>query len=215
MYTNYGMRALTARQKEVLKFLESWNRRYGYSPTVREIAEHFGIQLNAVARHLRALEGKGVIERRRGRARALAIVSSPESSSRSSRFASPVIPLVAAVPAGLPRAVEEHADEFIELSPEWFGSGVLRAVRVSGDSMSGDAIRDGDIAIIRVQPSAEPGDIVAVRIAGEEITLKHLRRSRSRWIELVPSNPDYPVRRVPAQNVEIIGKLVGIIRRGY
>jgi repressor LexA len=240
------MRGLTARQKEVLKFLEAWRRARGFSPSVREIAAHFGIQLNAVARHLRALERKGAIERAHGKARALAIVrpaaTLPEGDMESAssialagrlageagaprpreasgdspsaaRFLPQRIPLVAVVPAGAPRAVEEQAGEFVELSAEWFGSGDLRAVRVSGDSMSGDAIRDGDIAIIRIQPTAEPGEIVAVRIAGEEVTLKRIRRRGNRWIDLVPSNPEYPVRRVPAKNVEIIGKLVGILRR--
>jgi repressor LexA len=215
------MRGLTSRQNEVLKFLEGWWREHGFSPTVREISAHFGIQLNAVERHLWALERKGAIERAPGKARALALRRQPAPDfvewtdmDRYGRAHAPNrIPLVAAVPAGTPRAVEEHAGEFVELSPEWFGSGNLRAVRVSGDSMSGDAIRDGDIAVIRLQPTADPGDIVAVRIGNEEITLKRIRRRGPRWIDLVPSNPDHPVRRIPAKNVEIIGKLVGILRR--
>lgn len=213
------MRGLTARQKEVLKFLEHWWREHRFSPSVREIALHFGIQLNAVERHLRALESKGVIERARGKARALALRGASDFRKWEPRekygalFSGNRIPLVAVVPAGAPRSVEEQSGEFVDFSPEWFGSGELRAVRVSGDSMSGDAIRDGDIAILRIQPDADPGDIVAVRVENEEVTLKRVRKRGHRWVDLIPSNPEHPVRRVPAHKVELIGKLVGILRR--
>jgi len=82
---------------------------------------------------------------------------------------------------------------------------------VVGESMSGDAIADGDIAMIKRQQDANKGDILALRIE-DEITLKRIRLEGDHFL-LLPSNPDYSIRKVPAQQLEILGKLVGIVRR--
>ncbi len=190
------MRGLTERQREVLEVVARWQAEHGYPPTVRELAGVLGIQVGAVQRHLEALQRKGFLEREPGKRRALRVRRR--------------IPLVAEVPAGPAREVEEEA-EVMEWSAEWFGGGELVAVRVRGDSMLGDAIRDGDVVIVRREPVYTAGAILAVRTP-EGVTIKRVRR-KGRWVELVPSNPEYAVVRYPAQEVEILGRVVGVVRR--
>ena len=119
--------------------------------------------------------------------------------------------LVARIPAGAPQAVYDETPESFSLTHDFFGGGDIVAIRITGDSMSGDAIADGDIAMIRRQQQGGRHDILALRIDGE-ITLKRLQLDGA-VAELLPSNPLHDVRRVAADRVEIIGKLVGIVRR--
>ncbi len=199
---------LTDRQQEVFEFIQQFRAAHGYTPTVREVAGHFGVQIHAAHGHLKALEKKGYLQREAGKGRALRMLETV-TNEQGSVFS---LPLVARIPAGSAVSVEENPNEILEVTSRWFGSGSIVAVRVMGESMAGDAIADGDIAIIQMQKTAQPRDIVAVRIAHEEITLKRLRKKGS-IVELVPSNPDFPIREVPAEHVEIVGKLVGIIRK--
>lgn len=199
---------LTDRQQEVFDFIQQFRAVNGYTPTVREVAGHLGVQVHAAHGHMKALEKKGYLQREAGKGRALRMLETV-TNEQGSVFS---LPLVARIPAGAAVSVEENANETLEVTPNWFGKGSIVAVRVMGESMAGDAIADGDIAILQLQKTAQPRDIVAVRIAHEEITLKRLRKKGS-IVELVPSNPDFPVREVPAEHVEIVGKLVGIIRK--
>ena len=121
------------------------------------------------------------------------------------------IPLMGEIPAGPTVTVFENQDETLPLDPNWFGSGDYLALRVHGDSMIGDHILDGDIAIIRYQSEAKSGDIVAVRI-DDEVTLKHIRFTPG-YVELIPSNPEMKPLRVHPKEIEVIGVLVGILRR--
>jgi len=199
----------THKQLEVLEFIRQWIRRNGFAPTVREIAEHFGVVVHAAAQHLQALERKQLIKRVPGKGRSLVLLDEASDEAASGNLKFPVMGMIA---AGVPLATEAIPDDFLELSPEWFGKGQCVAVRVKGDSMAGDMIGDGDMAIIHCQKEVGPRDIAAVRIAGAEVTLKRLRRSRDQ-IELLSSNPQFGARRVPAVQVEVLGKLVSIIRK--
>ena len=89
--------------------------------------------------------------------------------------------------------------------------GDIQAIRVVGESMLGDSIADGDIAMIKLQSEANKGDILAVRIA-DDITLKRIKLVGDRC-QLIPSNPEFSVREVPARHLQIIGKLVGLVRK--
>lgn len=200
---------LTPRQSSVLSFIRAFREAHGYLPSIREIAAHFEIQVHAAHGHVLALERKGHIQRASGKGRALALTDTEEEPTQEDGVFR--LPLAGLIPAGAPLSVQDW-DEELELTPTWFGRGKMVAVRVQGDSMSGDAIADGDLAILKLQQTAASHDIVAVRVAREEVTLKRLR-SKGDMMELCPSNPAYPVRQVPASQVEIIGKLVGIIRR--
>jgi len=238
------MDMLTQKQQEILEFVSRSTEGLGYPPSVREIAQHFDVNVNAIQRHLEALMKKGYLTREEGKGRALKVVKSINvikdgmnlvsenlknylQSSRQNSFGTFRLPLVARIAAGQAISVEDDFDNFLEISEGWFERSTKRevtnesknkmvAVKVVGSSMAGDAILDGDIAIISLQKTAHPSDIVAVRIGvksgGSEVTLKRLKR-KGELIELCPSNKEYEVRSVPADDVEIVGKYVGILRR--
>lgn len=199
------MESLTKRQAQVLRFLQrEWAER-GAMPSVRRIAAHLRVRSpNGVMGHLRALMRKGYLQRQSPETSAFQLAGTATHSGLT-------IPLVATVPAGTPQMAYDQADQ-LDLSPAFFGHGDVVAIRVAGESMAGDAILDGDIGIIQLQSEALPHEIVAVRVGRDEVTLKRIRRCDA-WIELIPSNPECSVRRVPADEVEIVGKLTGIIRR--
>ncbi len=119
--------------------------------------------------------------------------------------------LVARIPAGAPSAVFDETPQSFSVTHDFFGGGDILGLRVAGDSMSGDSIDDGDIAMIKRQQDANKGDILALRIE-DEITLKRLRLDGDK-AHLLPSNPEHSVRVVAAAQLEILGKLVGIIRK--
>ncbi len=199
------MKGLTNIQKSVLTFIEKYVDAGLPLPSLREIASHFGFGHTTARFHLMALEKKGFIKKRSQRVSDYMIAE--DHSDIPSTF-----DLVATIPAGTPLAIFEGKEDTFTVDKNFFGGGQLKAVYISGDSMSGDSISDGDIGIIRLQKDWNKRDIVAVRVNGDEITLKRIRIKKN-TVELMPSNPEFPVRRFPAEEVEIVGKLVGIIRK--
>lgn len=199
-----SMQQLTPIQKEVLAFVSRQIEADQPFPSLREIAGYFGFTHTTARFHLKALEKKGYIRQRQQRVSEY--VLGQGQTGRAGQFA-----LVASIPAGVPASVYDETAEMFSVDEAFFGGGNIKALRVKGDSMSGDAISDGDIAMIRLQQEAVLGDILALRVDGE-ITLKRMRQTEDR-IELLPSNPEFAVRSVPAEQVEILGKLVGIVRK--
>ena len=173
-------------------------------PSLRQIAEHFGFKHTTARFHLKALERKGYIKQREQRASEYFLPD--QLLQNTEEFL-----LVAKISAGTPMPVYDESSESFSVDHEFFGGGDIRGIRVSGDSMSGDSIADGDIAMIKFQSNADKGDILALRIE-DEITLKRVNL-KGDTAQLLSSNPDYPVREVPAQNLQIIGKLVGVVRK--
>lgn len=173
-------------------------------PSLREIAAHFGFKHTTARFHLKALERKAYIKQREQR------VSEYFLPDRLFQNTEEFL-LVAKISAGTPMPVYDESSESFSVDNAFFGGGDIRGIRVSGDSMSGDSIADGDIAMIKFQTNADKGDILALRIE-DEITLKRVNLIGDK-AQLLPSNPDYPVREVPAQNLQIIGKLVGVVRK--
>ncbi len=203
------MKDLTQKQRAILEYIEASVDERGYPPSLREIAAQFGIIVPTAQQHLAALQSKGFVERSGRGGRALTVIGGealapPAPPSR--------IPLVSAIAAGTPIAVDEMPDSYVDFMPDWFGRGSLAAVSVRGDSMSGDAIADGDVAIIRLQKEARPNEIAAVRVESAEVTLKRVQ-IHDDLAHLIPSNPAFDVRRVAADQVEIVGVLAGILRR--
>lgn len=207
------METLTARQKQVFEIIKKYLDQGKAFPSLREIADALGVRnKSGMVGHLKALERKGYIRKQqRSGYYALASQSAPviglyEEHSLLS------FPLVADIPAGTPLQTYDQSDEHLIFSPEYFGGGSLRAVSISGESMAGDHISDGDIAIIKLQKEFSLQDIVVVRVDRDEVTLKRVRYHDG-WADLIPSNPNYQVKSVPADSIEILGKLVGIVRR--
>ena len=202
------MTPLTEIQRAVYDYTRDAIREGRPFPSLREIAAHFGFQHTTARFHLKALEKKGYIRRREQRASEYRLTESTESYAGLDL---PGFDLVARIPAGAPLPVFDETRERFSVTQDFFGGGEIIGIRVVGDSMSGDSIADGDIAMIKRQQEANKNDVLALRIE-DEITLKRLRLVDDR-AELIPSNPEYDVRIVPADRVEILGKLVGIVRK--
>lgn len=131
-------------------------------------------------------------------------------------FEMTLIPFMAEIAAGYAKSAVDQYDRQVEFSPRFFGAESVVAVKVVGDSMSGDAIAEGDIAMIAIQKDFNKNDILALRINGEEVTLKRInfiQHKGQNICELLPSNPNFPKVCVPAHQVDVIGKMVGLIRK--
>ncbi len=198
------MESLTKIQQAVYDFTRQALKQGQPFPSLRDIASHFGFQHTTARFHLKALEKKGFIRQRSQR---ISDYMLPEEFKTSSQD----FDLVARIPAGAPLPVFDETRESFSVTHDFFGGGDILGIRVVGDSMSGDSIAEGDIAMIKRQQNANKGDILALRIE-DEITLKRIRLNGDK-AELLPSNPEHSIREVPARQLEILGKLVGIIRK--
>ena len=197
---------LTARQREVWDALREFQTRKGYPPSIRELRTILGISsLRGVTIHLDALQKKGWIERESTSRSIRLLVDEGAAEERS------MIPVIGAIAAGVPLLAVENVEGYVPVPVEMSAHAKdLFALRVKGDSMIGDAILDGDTIIVRSQPSAEHGEIVAALI-GDEATVKRLD-SISRPARLLPSNPNYQPIELASEDVRILGKVMGLVR---
>lgn len=206
---------LSARQRRILDFIRAWVEKHGYPPSVREIGE--GVQLvspSSVAYQLGQLEEKGFLRRDANRPRAVDVrpsgdVSSDDESNRAARPAPAYVPMVGRIAAGGPILAEQSIDEVFPLPRELVGEGTLFVLNVKGDSMIEAAICDGDWVVVRQQPNAENGDIVAAMIDGDA-TVKTFRH-RDGHVMLMPQNPAFDP--IPGDDATILGKVVAVLRR--
>ena len=202
--TLFSMQTLTAIQQAVYDYTREAMSEGLPFPSLRGIAAHFGFKHTTARFHLKALEKKGFIRQRSQRVSEYLFANEVMERPREFRLA-------ARIPAGVPSPVFDEASESFSVDRDFFGGGDIQAIRVAGESMSGDSIADGDIAMIKLQSEANKGDILAVRIE-DEITLKRIKLVGDRC-QLIPSNPEFSVREVSARHLQIIGKLVGVIRK--
>jgi repressor LexA len=206
------MREMTARQREVLGFIRSFTERHGAPPTVREIGERFGFTARAAFDHLRALERKGMLHRRatdKRVSRTLVLAQRP-GARRTVRE----VPVLGRIAAGAPIYAAENLEGTIPVSADWLerkGEDVF-ALRVRGESMVEAHIVDGDLVLVRPQPSAQPGDIVAA-LVDDEATVKRFGREGERVI-LKPEHPTMkPIVVEPGRaDFRILGKVLGVMR---
>jgi len=209
------MEELTQKQKDVLRMIQSWTEENGFPPSVRDVASFFDVSVTAAAQHLQALVRKNVIHREPGKGRALTVSEAwqPKSGKEEKTPSLRQIPLLTGkIAAGYAQEIDSEATDYIEISQDLIGRGDFVAVKVHGLSMAGDFISDGDTAIIKIQKEYNGKDIFAVRTASGEVTLKRVRRKKD-LCELVPSNPEFKVKEIPANQIEVLGKLVTIFRR--
>ncbi|MBN1674555.1 MAG: transcriptional repressor LexA [Kiritimatiellae bacterium] len=204
------MNKLTGAQKRVLAYIVARRRATGMPPTVREIAAHFGYKSpNNARQHLRLIEQKGYIRRLSGKARGIEVLTAAEPVRRE-RWAE--VPLVGRIAAGAPLEAIENRESTLRLDPDLFSADGVFALRVKGDSMKDAGILDGDLAIIRRQPSVEQGEIAAVIVDGEA-TLKRFSRAGNRVV-LRAENPAYADMAFGADTqIEIVGRLIGVVRK--
>jgi repressor LexA len=198
------MESLTDIQRAVYDYTRQVLKQGQPFPSLRDIANHFGFQHTTARFHLKALEKKGFIKQRSQRISAYTLADNGDANPQS-------FDLIARIPAGAPLPVFDETRESFQVTTDFFGGGDILGIRVTGDSMSGDSIAEGDIAMIKRQQEANKGDILALRIE-DEITLKRIRQEADK-VHLLPSNPEHSIRVVPARQLEILGKLVGIIRK--
>lgn len=207
---------LRPRQRQVLDLIKKAVATRGYPPSVREIGDHLGLRSPAtVHSHLTALVKSGHIRRDPTKPRAIEVVGSdtgrgPSSTSPPSEPTREV-PLVGRIAAGSPILADEHIESVMPLPQSLVGSGQLFMLEVRGDSMIESGILNGDMVVIRSQPDAENGQIVACLIDGEEATVKRLER-RNGEVVLHSENPAYEPM-VFTSGVEILGKVVTVLRR--
>lgn len=192
---------LTPRQQTAYEFIASFLERHRYAPSYEEIRRHLGLRsLNAVAKLVTQL-------RRRG-----ALAEAPFNAKRSLTPLAPAatVPLLGLIAAGRPIEAIENP-EAIEVPASMLGAGQRYALRVRGQSMIEDGIRDGDLILIRRAARAENGQTVVAIVDGEA-TLKRFYR-RGHRVELRPANAALLPTQWPASRVEIRGILVGLLRR--
>ncbi len=207
------MEGLTARQRQVLEFINDEVRDRGYPPSVREIGEAVGLSSpSTVHAHLGALQDKGFLRRDPSKPRAIEIAYEPMSAAPVERATIRYVPLVGHVAAGTGVLAEEHIEETLPLPEDFTGPGDLFMVKVRGDSMIEAGIFDGDHIVVRVQATADPGDIVVAGIPGEEATVKTYLRKRNK-IVLRPANPALTDMIFEPDEISIYGKVVTVLRR--
>ena len=204
---------LTARQREILDVIERHMQDRGYPPSVREIGEAVGLTSpSTVHNHLSTLQRLGYLRRDPTKPRAIEVRFDPSSGAQLERRPVRSVPLVGDVAAGTDVLAQENVEELYPLPIDFTGEGELFMLRVRGDSMVDAGILDGDYVVCRQVPSATNGDVVVAGIPGEEATVKTYQR-RGASVTLVPSNPHLQPMVFPADQVEVFGKVVSVLRR--
>ena len=208
---------LTARQREVLEFIRHFMTQAGYPPTVREIGAHFGFVPRSVFDHLKALERKGYLRREASKSRSLQILDPAGAAlpapPRASSMPFRELPILGRVAAGEPLLAEQNIEGTFTISRDWVNGDEAFLLRVQGESMVGAHIMPGDYALVRRQATAESGEIV-VALVNDEATIKRVLFKKD-MIILQPEHPTMPPIQVRKgeKNFQIIGKVVGILRR--
>lgn len=198
---------LTPRQMSILRFIRDYQHRKGYAPTLQEVADHLGVSKVTVFEHFENLRRKGLLRRRRHAARSVEL-------SQAVRFPDEVaarLPLVGYIAAGSPiEAIEDR--QSIDVGELFGRSGQRFALRVRGESMIDEQIRDGDYVIVERRAQVREGQTVVALLPGGEATLKKFYR-RGRQIRLEPANPAFEPIELDAQEVQIQGVVIGVVRR--
>ena len=217
---------LTPRQQRILAHLKDCIEQRGYPPSMREIGAAVGLtSTSSVAHQLKVLEEKGFLKRDPHRPRALEVflpevlaarksISAAEETSFDETGIGDVappaqyVPLIGRIAAGGPILAEQHTEAVFPLPKELVGDGTLYLLEVSGDSMIEAAICSGDYVVIRQQPTAENGEIVAAMIDGEATVKTYKKKDGKVW--LLPHNPAY--EPIDGTHATILGKVTAVLR---
>ena len=195
---------LTPKQLRVLEFVRNFRSSHGYAPTLEEIAQASRVSKVTILQHLRALERRGAIRRRRYQARAIELLD-PPSRGRTMK-----VPLAGTIAAGEPIEVVENRD-IVDLSELVKGKTDTFLLQVRGDSMIDEQIRNGDYVICERRTTARNGETVVAVLENGEATLKKFFREPSGRIRLQPANPS--MKPIYPRRLEIRGVVIGMLRR--
>ena len=200
------MQPLTKRQREILDYLNDFIQQHGYAPSLEEIGRRFNLSsLATVHKHLTNLQEKGFIRRAWNRSRSVEVIEA------RTQVRAVELPMLGYVAAGSPiEAVPSQ--ETIAVPEALAGKRDSYVLRVRGNSMIDEQIRDGDFVIIEDRRTAADGETVVALIGGSDVTLKKLYRERDR-IRLQPANPTMEPIYVAADQVQVQGVVVGIMRK--
>ena len=202
------MSDITDRQQRILDFIADTVRERGYPPTVREIGEAVGLtSSSSVHAQLANLEKKGLLHKDPTKPRAMTLATD------EARAAGTVVPLVGRIAAGSPVLATEEVEDYVAVPSDFARHGDHFALRVTGDSMIGAGILDGDLVVVHPQDAASDGDIVAALLPGpaeDEATVKRLGHDGPR-VMLIPENPALsPFEMIDGR---IVGKVVAVLRK--
>ena len=212
---------LTPRQRRILEVIRDALAEQGYPPSIREIADRAGLASSSSAAHqLKVLQAKGFLVRDPHRPRALmvrlpdSLAPAPEAQPVEPDLPAPSapaveVPILGRIAAGGPILAEQAVEDVFALPRQLVGEGTLFLLEVRGDSMVEAAICDGDYVVVRQQPDAVNGDIVAA-LLGDEATVKTFRRTPGQ-VWLLPHNPAY--EPIDGNEASILGKVVAVLRR--
>lgn len=203
---------LTWQRRKILQFLRDFVLRYSYPPSLREIGKAVGLAPSTVSYHRSVLEKYGYLSHSAGLPRT-AVERPPGHPATRPRADEAEVPLVGRIAAGVPILAEEMIEDTFWLPRKLVGAGTLFILKITGDSMTGASIVDGDMVVVRKQPVAENGEIVAAAVIDgieAEATVKTLRRSDGH-VWLVPHNPAYTP--IPGDKATILGRVVAVLRR--
>ena len=228
---------LTRKQHELLMFIHERLKETGVSPSFDEMKEALDLaSKSGIHRLITALEERGFLRRLPHRARALEVVRLPEQATTAApprgrqNFTPRVVeagrpatlpaaandtrelPILGKIAAGTPIEAIQHERDRVSMPESMLGAGEHYVLEVQGDSMINAGILDGDLVVIRKAETASSGEIVVALVMGEEATLKRLRR-RGASIALEAANPAYETRIFGPDQVQVQGRLVGLMRR--
>ncbi len=232
---------LTARQRDLLRFIQTYMTEHdAVSPSYDEMMEAMDLKSKSgIYRLVKRLEERGFIEREEYKARAINIIKLPDEMTRSdqnrrfkpsstgdqttfdhksipapanSNIVDRQVPLYGLVAAGTPIDALRDPEDHITLPEDFIGRRECFALKIDGQSMVGAGIMDGDVVLIEPADTADNDDIVVALVDGDYATLKRLRRD-GQTIELHPDNPDHMIQRYPDDQVQVQGKLIGLLRQ--
>jgi repressor LexA len=204
----YQPMPLTKRQREILTYLTAYTEQNGFAPSFEEIAEQFSYNsLATVHEHLTNLERKGYIKRHYNESRAIEILPS-EATPRAVE-----LPLLGTVAAGMPIEALEQNETFTVPDAMIGRGGNHYVLRVRGNSMVDEQIRDGDFVVVNERQRADNGEMVIAMLNGSSATVKKFYRERDGRIRLQPANETMTPIYVHENDITIQGVVVGVLRR--
>jgi repressor LexA len=204
-------RVLTMRQHKILQVIRDSVARRGYPPSVREIGQAAGLKSpSSVAHQLKVLEKRGLLRRDPNRPRAVDIRPLDEINDEAPDHPTPTyVPVIGRIAAGGPILAEQAIEDVFPLPKDLVGEGTLFLLKVVGDSMVDAAITDGDWVVVRQQPVADNGDIVAAMIDGEATVKTFRRKDGHLW--LMPHNDAFDP--IPGDEAVVLGRVVAVLRK--